>query len=590
MQSTPSQLQELRSILGKMEIALGAVDSAIVWTNAEGRIQWCNKSFDRLVGKLHIMILGKELPPLLPLHYDGILVPAEKYPVALAMEKKGKISESYECYLREQGSILQVTSTYMEIAVRESKEISVVIAINDITEQKSTQILLQQSKTELEKRVNLRTQELVELNERLNQQNYELQQAKQAAEHSNEEMARATRLKDEFLANMSHELRTPLNAILGMSEALQEHVFGAINQEQKDSLETIASSGTHLLKLINDILDVAKIESGQVEITCSQTSIAELCQSSLPFVKQQALRKRIQLELKIAPNLPELFVDQRRIRQSLINLLSNAIKFSPERGRVSLVVSLQQNPAEITNEITNEITSEIRFAVTDTGIGISPENLQKLFQPFVQIDGALNRQNSGTGLGLALVKSIVEMHNGTVTLTSEVGVGSCFTIALPCENISMSSPTFTNQLTNQSTGSLELSPDNGIAEGFPTLLLAEDNDGNKLTISRYLKAKGYQLLFAKDGQEAINLARSMRPDLILMDIQMPNIDGLEAIKIIRGSNIPELANIPIIALTALAMTGDRERCIEAGANEYLTKPVKLNQLATTIKQILAQKQ
>ena len=407
---------------------------------------------------------------------------------------------------------------------------------------------------------------------------------------SNEELARATRLKDEFLANMSHELRTPLNAILGMSEALQEQVFGAINQEQKESLETIASSGKHLLELINDILDVAKIESGQVEIVCSQTAIDELCQSSLPFVKQQALRKRIHLELKIVPNLPELFVDERRIRQALINLLSNAIKFTPEKGRVSLAVSLQQNPAKITNEITSEIKSEImseiRFAVTDTGIGISPENLQKLFQPFVQIDGALNRQNSGTGLGLALVKSIVEMHKGTVSVTSEVGVGSCFTIALPCENISTSSPIYPNQPPSP----LETSPDNGIAEGLPTLLLAEDNEANKLTISRYLKARGYQLLFAKDGREAIDLARSMRPDLILMDIQMPNIDGLEAIKIIRGSNIPELANIPIIALTALAMIGDRERCIEAGANDYLTKPVKLNQLATTIKQILAQKQ
>ena len=614
MESTPPQLQELRSILGKMEIALGAVDSAIVWTDAEGRIQWCNKSFDRLVGKLHIMILGKELPSLLPLHYDGILVPAEKYPVALAMEKKGKISESYECYLREQGAILEVTSTYVKIGVSEPKGISVVIAINDITEQKRTQILLQQSKTELEKRVNLRTQELVELNARLNQQNYELQQAKQAADDSNEELARATRLKDEFLANMltsnqqlaitneelaratrlkdeflanmSHELRTPLNAILGMSEALQEQVFGTINQEQKESLETIASSGKHLLELINDILDVAKIESGQVEIDCSQTSIAELCQSSLPFVKQQALRKRIHLELKIAPNLPELFIDVRRIRQALINLLSNAIKFTPERGRVSLAVSLQQNPAKSTNEITSEIMSEIRFAVTDTGIGISPDNLQKLFQPFVQIDGALNRQNSGTGLGLALVKSIVEMHKGTVSVTSEMGVGSCFTIALPCENSSIPSPIFTNQLTNPS----DPSPDNGVVEGLPTILLAEDNEANKLTISRYLKTKGYQLLFAKDGQEAIDLARSMRPDLILMDIQMPNIDGLEAIKIIRGSNIPELANIPIIALTALAMIGDRERCLEAGANEYLTKPVKLNQLATIIKQILAQKQ
>ncbi len=399
---------------------------------------------------------------------------------------------------------------------------------------------------------------------------------------SNEELARATRLKDEFLANMSHELRTPLNAILGMSEAMQEQVFGTINEEQKESLETIASSGTHLLELINDILDVAKIESGQVEMICSHTSIQELCQSSLPFIKQQALRKRIHLELKIAPNLPELFVDERRIRQALINLLNNAIKFTPERGRVSLAVSLQQNPA---TGKSSEMTSEIRFAITDTGIGISPENLQKLFQPFVQIDGALNRQNTGTGLGLALVKSIVEMHNGTVNVTSEVGVGSCFTIALPCENIAISSPISVNS----PASSLEPASNNGIAEGLPTLLLAEDNEANKLTISRYLKAKGYQLLFAKDGQEAIDIARSLQPDLILMDIQMPNIDGLEAIKIIRRDKVPKLANIPIIALTALAMTGDRERCIDAGANEYLTKPIKLNQLTTTIKQVLASK-
>jgi len=418
---------------------------------------------------------------------------------------------------------------------------------------------------------------------------------------SNKELARATRLKDEFLANMSHELRTPLNAILGMSEALQEQIFGTINQEQKESIETIASSGKHLLELINDILDVAKIESGQVEIVCSQTSIDELCQTSLPFVKQQALRKRIHLELKIAPNLPDIFIDERRIRQALINLLSNAIKFTPEKGRVSLTVSLHQNPVKITgtnqegmmasfpldqSQITNEITSEIRFAVTDTGIGISPENLEKLFQPFVQIDGALNRQYSGTGLGLVLAKSIVEMHNGTVSVTSEVGRGSCFTIALPCENRAVSSPIFTEQPTNP----LEPSPDYGISEDMPTILLAEDNKANKLTISRYLKAKGYQLLFAEDGREAINIATSKRPDLILMDIQMPNIDGLEAIKIIRSNDIPELANIPIIALTALAMIGDRDRCIEAGANEYLTKPVRLNHLDTTIKQILAQKQ
>jgi signal transduction histidine kinase/ActR/RegA family two-component response regulator len=421
-----------------------------------------------------------------------------------------------------------------------------------------------------------------ELTER-QQAELRLTESNQQLAISNKELARATRLKDEFLANMSHELRTPLNAILGMSEALQEEVFGEINEGQKHSLETIVNSGTHLLELINDILDVAKIESGQVEINCSQTSIKELCQSSLPFVKQQALRKRIHLELKLAPNLPELFVDERRIRQTLINLLNNAIKFTPEGGRVSLTVSLQQHPA--TSEV-SEGTSEVRFAITDTGIGISSENLQKLFQPFVQIDGALNRQNAGTGLGLALVKSIVEMHNGTVNVTSEVGVGSCFTIILPCENITIPS----SMPVNTSESPSEVSSDNGIAEGFPTLLLAEDNEVNKLTISRYLKAKGYQLLFAKDGQEAIDMARSQQPDLILMDIQMPNIDGLEAIKIIRSDKIPELANIPIIALTSFAMTGDQERCIEAGANGYLIKPVKLSQLATTIKQTLTQKQ
>ncbi len=249
-----------------------------------------------------------------------------------------------------------------------------------------------------------------------------------------------------------------------------------------------------------------------------------------------------------------------------------------------MVVSLQQNPAI---SKTHEITSEIRIAVTDTGIGISLENLQKLFQPFVQIDGALNRQYEGSGLGLALVKSIVEMHNGTISVTSEVGVGSCFAIALPCANVSVSA---TLPLNHNTVIPLESNAEKGVADGLPTLLLAEDNDANRLTTSRYLKAKGYQLLFAKDGQEAIDLASSMRPDLILMDIQIPNIDGLEAIRIIRRDKIPELANIPIIALTGLAMIGDRERCIEAGANEYLTKPVKLNHLATIIKQILAEKQ
>ncbi|OCR01024.1 hypothetical protein BCD67_16735 [Oscillatoriales cyanobacterium USR001] len=397
---------------------------------------------------------------------------------------------------------------------------------------------------------------------------------------SNKELARATRLKDEFLANMSHELRTPLNSILGMTEGLQEEVFGIVNEEQIKALQTIDRSGCHLLELINDILDVAKIESGLMELDCALVSINQLCQSSLAFIKQQALKKRIQLDIKIEKNLPKLNVDERRIRQVLINLLNNAVKFTNEQGRITLDVSLL--PPELT---TPDASPQhfLRIAVIDTGIGISAENINKLFKPFIQIDSALNRQYVGSGLGLALVKQIVELHNGRVGLTSELGVGSCFTIDLPFVfDDSFSPEIMASKLTT--TDELDATANSATVTKMPLILMAEDNEANISTVSSYLEAKGYRLVLAKHGQEAIELATSCQPDLILMDISMPGMDGLKAMQQIRLN--PNLVDIPIIALTALAMTGDRDRCLEAGANDYLTKPVKLKQLAATIQQFL----
>lgn len=390
-------------------------------------------------------------------------------------------------------------------------------------------------------------------------------------QHTNEELVRATRLKDEFLASMSHELRTPLNAILGMTEGLQEGVFGDVSDRHIKALKTIENSGNHLLSLINDILDVAKIESGQMVLDLSATSVQNLCKSSLAFISQQALRKQIQIIEQIPQNLPDLMIDERRIRQVLINLLNNAVKFTDIGGSITLTVTL------LSGEEYGE-NSFLRFAVKDTGIGIAPENITKLFQPFIQIDSALNRKYEGTGLGLALVKRIVEMHHGNVSLTSELGVGSCFTVELPCENAVLASPKSESQLNPVS----QSNPSTPLAS--PLILLAEDNEANIATISSYLGAKGCRIMSAKDGQEAIALAKSHQPDLILMDVQMPVMDGLEATKQIRLD--PSLVNIPIIALTALAMEGDRDRCLAAGADEYISKPIKLKQLALLIQDLL----
>ncbi|WP_310429580.1 PAS domain S-box protein [Chamaesiphon sp. VAR_48_metabat_135_sub] len=407
----------------------------------------------------------------------------------------------------------------------------------------------------------------------LKQVETELQQANERLELTNSQLQQATRLKDEFLATMSHELRTPLNAILGMSEALQEEVFGSLNPRQIKSISTIEKSGEHLLSLINDILDVSKIAAGKLEVNITEVSLAELCKSSLEFVKQKAFEKKIKLDTHFPANLDRIFVDERRMRQALINLLNNAVKFTPNGGLVTLSISAK-SPA-----FCHQTTGySLCFAISDTGIGIASDDIAKLFQPFIQVDSNLNRKYQGTGLGLVLVKQIVELHGGFVSISSEVGKGSCFSIMLPQTGL------------NFLGESLDLHPDEfsrsviPVAPTAPLILLAEDNEINIHTFSSYLIAKGYRTIVANNGHEAIAMYQSQRPDLILMDVQMPDLDGIKAIEYIRQQSTQ--IQPPIIALTALAMPGDREKCLAAGANKYLAKPLKLRELHQNIQECL----
>jgi PAS domain S-box-containing protein len=421
---------------------------------------------------------------------------------------------------------------------------------------------------------------------------YELQ-----LERSNAELHRATRLKNEFLANMSHELRTPLNAILGLSEGLQDEVFGVLNERQKKSLSTIERSGRHLLELINDILDVSKIEAGKVELDMTSISVLQLCNTSLAFVKQQAMQKNIQLKTVFQDDLGEIIVDERRMRQVFINLLMNAVKFTPAGGQVILDVHLESLEVCQVDEGCSpsqpNFLYSLCFSIIDTGIGIAATDIDKLFQPFIQIDSSLNRKYAGTGLGLTLVKQLLELHGATITVNSELGQGSCFTVRLPYIPKGTVRPTLQTSLVSSALPlaatieKLQRTDDTQTPEPVikqPVILLAEDNVANIETFCAYLGAYGYQLILANNGHQAIALATTQIPNLILMDIQMPEMDGLEAICQIRAN--PQLVSIPIIALTALAMPGDQEKCLQAGANEYLSKPVKLKRLAEVIQKLL----
>jgi len=404
---------------------------------------------------------------------------------------------------------------------------------------------LQATNADLERRIEERTADLREVNG---------------------ELERALRVKDEFLANMSHELRTPLNSVIGLSESLMERTAGELNQKQDTYLQTIRESGQHLLDMINDILDLAKIEAGHIVLSKEDINVEAVCQSSIRMVRQLAQKKEQHIQFEFDAEVGAAHLDARRLKQMLVNLLVNAIKFTPEKMNLGLMVRGDRE------------NNEVKFIVWDQGIGIDKQDLPLLFQPFVQLDSNLARRSSGTGLGLSLVAKMTALHGGRVDVDSEVGKGSRFTIVLPWREKSLK----TIQTEEQNIDVQEIIQVNHNLSS--TILLADDTYEVALMIQDYLQFLGYTVVTASNGLEAVAFVEASPPNLILMDIQMPEMDGLEASRKIRKN--PAYDHIPIIALTALAMKGDRERCLEAGMDGYISKPINLSKLVGIIHPLL----
>jgi signal transduction histidine kinase/DNA-binding response OmpR family regulator len=376
-----------------------------------------------------------------------------------------------------------------------------------------------------------------------------------------QELELASRHKSEFLANMSHELRTPLNAIIGFSEVLQERMFGELNEKQDEYVRDIVESGKHLLSLINDILDLSKVEAGSMHLEPEPVQAAPLVKSCVAVVRERALTRRIELAVDLEPGLDAFEADSRKFKQIAVNLLSNAVKFSGHGGRVAVALRRADGArlaavgaaAGRLLSAADGATDFVELAVEDTGAGIAPDDLLRLFEPFVQVDASLQRRHEGTGLGLALVWRLVELHRGAVAVASQLGRGSRFTVWLPYRAASpaplqppLPAPT----------------------RAVPLALVIEDDDAAARLLTRELEAQGLAVTRAATAEEGLVLARRHHPDLIALDIFLPHIDGWECLDRLKADE--QTADIPVVIVTTGA---EPKRGLALGAVRVLQKPV-----------------
>ena len=488
-----------------------------------GMIIDCNRQALQLFGRLREELIGSDPVQLSPPHHLTFNFEKARWYIQAALEGEAQLFE-WLC-ARSDG-----TTFWAEVSLR-AAEINgrqrLLAVVRDISERKQGML--------------------------------ELQQARDAA-------LQATVAKNEFLANMSHEVRTPLNGIMGLSQLLRTT---SLTEEQAGYMDMLDGSARNLLALINDILDISRIEAGSLAIQQTPFSLTKLLREVAGIYEKPAAEKGIGFEIQPPDDLPPALVgDPLRLKQVLINLVGNAIKFTRHGGVSVQVIRLHDAPQG----------SRLRFEVRDSGIGMSPETVQKVFNPFTQADASTARSHGGSGLGLAICRRLSELMGGSIRVESSLGQGSCFIVELPFGHAAAFH------------AAVEGKPAAAIPQLEPLqILLVEDQEVNRTFVQRLLERQGHLIVPAADGLMALDLLDRQPYDLMLLDIQMPGMGGEEVLARLRQSEQVSGRHLPVVALTAHALAGDREKLLKSGFDGYISKPVQMDQLMAEMGRVIAAK-
>ncbi len=540
------QKEELERAKDYLKNIIHDSPDVIITTNRKGRIIEFNPAGEKILGYRRQEVLGRDASEL-------YMEPEERKEILKRLEKDRNILNYETTLKRKDGRPVEVSLSISNLHDGEGNIVGTVGISKDITEEKH-----------LRKALEERNRELEELNRNLERKVLE---RTAELERANRELERSNRYKSEFIANMSHELRTPLNSIIGFSELLLERLAGPLNERQEGYINNILNSGRHLLAIINNVLDMAKIETGRINLDIETFDPAQAVKEVEGILRPLFEKKGVTLEIKADEGKDLLIADRIKFKQILYNLLSNGLKFTERGGKV-----------ELTMEVTSERALPVRIGeggkvllvrVRDTGIGIKKEDMERIFKDFEQVDKGLSRRYGGTGLGLSIAKRFIEMHGGAIWVDSIYGQGSTFSFALPSQHMEPP-PVGMGVLKDQESLHLEEEP---LRKDPPLILVAEDDRATSELLTLYLLQGGYRVAHAHDGEEAIKKAVDLQPFCILLDIMLPKKDGWEVLQELKERE--ETKDIPVIINSII---DNKELGFALGAVDYFIKPLDRKEL------------